>query len=80
MLETTMIIRGQQYRITRDDILRAAHSAAPEPINVYYVEIDGRRYPPKQLIRLATGTRKSFDSMNARAALTRLDFVVKALL
>ncbi len=70
--------RGEEYRVTREDILAAAKRAAPERITTYYVEIDGRRFPPKQLIRIATGTRQQFNSANARSLLTKLGFTVQA--
>lgn len=76
---TTIQIQGRDYRLTVDDVRRIARLHAPEPLAGYYVEIDSRRYPPKQLIRLATGTRDRFNSANARSALTRLGFVVRAV-
>ncbi len=79
MVKIHMHIRGDDYEFTRDDILRVARLHKPESITVYFVEIGGKMFPPKQLIRLATGTRKDFDSTNARSALTRLGFTVKAL-
>lgn len=78
MTKVKIRIRGEDYEITRDDILQVARSHDPGPIKMYYVEIVKTKYPPKQLIRLATGTRKPFDSMNARSALTKLGFVVRA--
>lgn len=79
MATTTSIqIQGRDYTISDDDVRRVARLQAAEPLVGYYVEIDSRRYPPKQLIRLATGTRDRFNSANARSALTRLGFVVRA--
>ena len=65
--------------LTRDDIIRLARANQPDPIKTYYVEVLGKNYPPKQLVRAATGTRKPFDSANARSALTKLGFIVKAV-
>ena len=75
---TTIQIQGNEYKISDDDIRRVARTHAPEPLVGYYVEVEGRRYPPKQLVRLATGTRDAFNSANARSALTRLGFAVRA--
>lgn len=75
---TTIQIQGKEYQITDDDVLRAVRSNAPDPIVGYYVEVDGKRFPPKQLIRLTTGTRDRFNSANARSALTRLGFMIRA--
>jgi hypothetical protein len=55
-MTVSIIIRGVKYEITRDDILRVATSVHPASIRTYYVEVQGKRFPPKQLIRLATGT------------------------
>jgi hypothetical protein len=73
-----MQIRGVVYQISAEDIRRVARTNAPDSIVGYYVEVDGTRYRPKQLIRLVTGTRDAFNSTNARSVLTRLGFVVKA--
>ena len=74
----TMKIRGVEYQISDEDVRRFARTNLPNSIVGYYVEIDGRQYPPKQLIRLVTGTRNAFNSANARSVLTRLGFVVRA--
>ena len=79
MPNVTIQIRGRDYTISREDIIRVAHSNEPGPIKTYYVEVESKKHPPKQLIRLATGTRSPFDSANARSALTKLGFVVKAI-
>ena len=76
--DTTIQFRGTEYEISDADVRRVARSHAPEPIVGYYVEVEGRRFPPKQLIRLTTDTRDRFNSANARSALTRLGFVVRA--
>ncbi len=75
---TTIQVQGKQYTITEGDVQRVAREYAPDQLVGYYVEVGGRRYPPKQLIRLATGTRDTFNSTNARSALTRLGFVVRS--
>ena len=75
---TRIRIQGREYEISDDDVRRVARTHAQESIVGYYVEIGGRRCPPKQLIRLTTGTRDGFNSANARSALTRLGFVVRA--
>ena len=78
-MEITITIQGETYRVTRDDILRAAKSESPKRIKTYYVELNGKQYPVKQLLRVATGTTKFFDSSCARSVLTKLHFDVKAL-
>ena len=75
---TTIQIQGKKYQITDDDVRRAARSNPPGPIVGYYVEVEGKQFPPKQLIGLTTGTRDRFNSANARSALTRLGFIIRA--
>ena len=74
---TTLKIQGKEYKISDDDIRRVARTHNPERLVDYCVEVEGKQYPPMQLIRLATGTRGRFYSPNARSALTRLGFVVQ---
>jgi len=76
--QTSMRFSGEEYTFTSEDVSRISRDVPPERITQYFVELHGRRYPPKQLIRLVTGTRKKFNSANARSALTRLGFVVKS--
>lgn len=76
---TTIQIQGKEYEVSDDDIRRVARTHAPERVVLYYVKVEGRRYPPKQLIRLTTGAHDTFNSANAQSALTRLGFVVQAL-
>lgn len=79
MIRVTIQIQGTEYQITDDDVRRVARSVAPQTLVGYYVEVEGKRFPPKQLIRLTTRTRDRFNSANARSALTRLGFVVRAV-
>ena len=62
---TTLQIQGKAYEISHDDIRRVARTHNPERLVGYYVEVDGKKFPPKQLIRLVTGAP-------ADAALNRL--------
>jgi hypothetical protein len=72
-------IGENEYSLTRDDILAVAEREAPRRVNAYFVEIDGRRYPPKQLVRGATGTSRSFVTAVAVRALRTLGFDVVAI-
>lgn len=70
-------IAGHQFELTRTDIEQAADALDPEPIEVHFAVIDGRRFPPKQLIGAVTGLdRADFNSHQARAILQRLGFTV----
>jgi hypothetical protein len=68
-------ISGQRFDLDPRRIVRAVSRALPEPIRDHYVVIEGRRYPPKQVIALATGLdRADFTTHQARRILRRLGF------
>jgi hypothetical protein len=68
-------ISGQQFDLDPRRIVRAVSQALPEPVRDHYVVIEGRRYPPKQVIALATGLdRADFTTHQARRILRRLGF------
>jgi hypothetical protein len=75
----TIRIRDQEYSLSRDDIIAAARHEQPRRLNAYFVEIDGRRFPPKQLLRSATQTTRAFDTAVAVRALQALGFQVVRL-
>lgn len=51
-------------------------SQLPEPLNQHYVIIDGRRFPPKQVLAAVTGLdRADFTSHQARRVLNRVGFL-----
>lgn len=48
-----------------------------EPIQEFWVDVDGTRWPVKQVIAIATGIdRRQFQSHNSRRLLERIGFVV----
>lgn len=68
-------ISGQQFELDPRRVVRAVARALPEPVRDHYVVIEGRRYPPKQVIALATGLdRADFTTHQARRILRRLGF------
>jgi hypothetical protein len=75
----TIRIKDEVYSISRDDVIAAAKSEAPRRLNAYFVEVDGIRFPPKQLLRAATKTTATFDSALAVRALQGLGFQVISL-
>jgi 5-methylcytosine-specific restriction protein B len=68
--------KGEEHWVTKEDILAAAAKESPRSIKTYFVEIDGRRYPPKQLVRAATGTKQFFDTAAAARVLRALGLTV----
>src|SRR5204862_3578875 len=72
-------IRDEEHSLSREDVIAVARNEVPRKVNSYFVDIEGRRFPPKQLVRSATGTDKSFDTAVAIRALKTLGFDVVRL-
>jgi hypothetical protein len=71
-------IAGQKFTFGRDDVERVARRLDPEPIDVFFTVVNGRRFPPKQLVEALTGLdRADFNSHQARSLLVRLGFAVE---
>jgi len=71
----TMTVAGQQYSLNSRSVEAALEGVLPEPIHEHFVVINGRRWPPKQVLALVTGLdRADFTTHQARRALTRLGF------
>ncbi len=72
------ILRGAALSITRADILAATRDVPPAPIdgrNKYFVELHGRSFPIKQVLRLVTGLPPlGFTAQDAHRILSRLGF------
>jgi len=51
--ETCITFRNKTFTITSEMVRRNAKNSTPDPITDYYVEVEGKRFPPMQLIRLA---------------------------
>jgi len=71
----TMTVSGHQYSLDSHGVEAVLQGALPEPIQEHFVVINGRRWPPKQVLALVTGLdRADFTTHQARRALTRLGF------
>ena len=71
----TMTVSGHQYDLDPRNVEAALDGELPEPIHEHFVVINGRRWPPKQVLALVTGLdRADFTTHQARRALTRLGF------
>jgi hypothetical protein len=71
----TMTISGHQYDLDSRTVEAALDGVLPEPIHEHFMVINGRRWPPKQVLALVTGLdRADFTTHQARRALTRLGF------
>jgi hypothetical protein len=71
----TMTVSGHQYELDPWGVEAALDGVLPEPIHEHFVVINGRRWPPKQVLALVTGLdRADFTTHQARGALIRLGF------
>jgi len=72
---TAMTISGQRYDLDARRVQEALQGELPEPITEHFIVVNGRRWPPKQVLALVTGLdRADFTTHQARRALTRLGF------
>ena len=70
-----MKVSGHRYNVDSGSVEEAVQGALPEPIHEHFVVVNGRRWPPKQVLALLTGLdRADFTTHQARRALTRLGF------
>ena len=68
-------IAGHDYDLQRARVERAMSRVEPEPIQEHYVVVSNRRFPPKQVLAVATGLdRGDFTTHQARSVLRRLGF------
>ena len=69
---------GDTFDLTPEQVRTRLQRQLPEGIRDYWVEIDGTRWPVKQVISLATGVtdRQRFQSQSSRRWLARLGFTV----
>jgi hypothetical protein len=71
----TMTVSGHRYELDTHGVQAALEGVLPEPIHEHFVVINGRRWPPKQVLALVTGLdRADFTTHQARRALIRLGF------
>ena len=69
-------VAKQQFELDADSVEERLRAVLPEPIHEHYVVINGRRYPPKQVLVRVTGLdRADFTTHQARRVLKRLGFV-----
>src|SRR5713101_7573173 len=72
---TAMTISGHRYDLDAGRVQEALQGELPEPITEHFIVVNGRRWPPKQVLALVTGLdRADFTTHQARSVLTRLGF------
>jgi hypothetical protein len=73
VLTTSATIAGRRFTFARPEVERIARDLDPEPLRDHFVVIDGRRFPPKQIIQALTRLdRADFTTNQARAVLRRI--------
>jgi hypothetical protein len=67
---------GERFEVTPETVRARLNGQVPEDVREYWVEIDGVRWPVKQVISLATGVtnRRRFQSQDSRRWLQNLGF------
>lgn len=77
MATISFTLARRQFDLSDDDVRRRIAQHRPDPIDQYWIEIDGVRWPVKQVMALATGLSKSdFQSQNSRRLLAKFGFVI----
>lgn len=71
------ILKGKAYELNKKEIEKRMEKISPEVIRKYYIVINGKKYPPKQVISevLQLG-RVEFTTMDAVNILRRLGFEI----
>lgn len=70
---------GEAFELTPEVVRSRLVGQVPEDIREYWVEIDGVRWPVKQVIAIATGARRTrFQSQDSRRWLQNLGFRIGA--
>lgn len=73
---TAFRIAGKRVALDRETVERGLAGVLPEPVREHYVVVQGRRYPPKQVVGVLTGIdRADFTTHQARRVLKRVGFV-----
>jgi hypothetical protein len=74
------VLGGKRHSLDAATVRTRVTPIEPEHIQTHWVEIDGRRWPPKQALRLATGLQhEPFISHNAIRIFRRLGFATSPL-
>lgn len=68
-------IAGQTFELDPQRVETEVAGELPDPVKEHYVVVNGRRFPPKQVIERVTGLdRADFTTHQARRVLKRLGF------
>lgn len=68
---------GAPFEVSADDVSAAFHGQTPTEPRRYWIEVDGIRWPVKQVLSILTGAPPSrFRSSDARRHLCKLGFTI----
>jgi len=71
------VLGGKRYSLTHEGVVESLRGQEPHEVRRYYVEVQGRRYPPKQVFELATDLSPvEFTTMDAVRILKKLRFEI----
>ncbi len=73
------VLNRRTVTLDADEVVARLAAAIPAPLHTHWVEVDGRRWPPKQALRLALGTDEPFISHFALRVFRRLGFATSPL-
>lgn len=69
------ILKGKAYNLTREEVEIKMRGIEPEPARKYIIIMNGKEYPPKQILAETLGLgRVEFTTMDATNILRRLGF------
>lgn len=69
-------VAGSRFELDPASVEERVSGVLPDPVRDHFVVVNGRRFPPKQVITLVTGLdRADFTTHQARRILRRLGFV-----
>jgi hypothetical protein len=68
-------LNGNEYDVDPSDAKARLRGHPPEPIQVHWVEVEGRRWPPKQALEVISGVQRAeYTTHRASDLLYRLGF------
>jgi hypothetical protein len=70
---------GKRYRLSKEEVCNKVAFVVPKPTDKYFIVINQRPYPPKQILELALGLPSaSFTTAAANAILRKLGFEINS--
>ncbi len=72
-------IKNKPYDVSAEKVRQVARDFEPKNPTDYYVEVEGKQFPTRQLTLLAAESTDSPESYNAIVTLIKLGFTVRYL-